>query len=578
MKKTKKARTKAKKKGFTLIELLVCIGIISIVFIIIGYRYTSSRDSATKKMQEVENAELLTNGSLYYKEYENSEDFISYTDDTNTTYSCIRVQSLIDKGYYKNNIKFLDNTISRENTVVKIIEKNGIPTYELVKDYKRDKDCIYYDTSSELTDEDLVINNGEGEVDDKVSLSANISSNPKDKNSYILKLKFTADVFEEIQNIQLPAYVLMVMDVSGSMEDYYVNEKIPSVLPSKCTGWASWFDSDCQQQTVRVLKKKYSNARDASISLTDNIIDKFDDSQVSLINFSLKGSNGIPPTVMRGWAHQKLKTSDFFYPPYYGTDILGALNLAYNEMSALSIPNPDPNGAPTKLVNGENAIKYVVFLTDGKPEAPGVYNDVCRSYTTACANKIAEAAGKVRDEANFVVIGYDLEFDAYKTLASLDEDGTICPESDSVVNGKKYCYYNSDSDNVAGLFDSISSSIESTVNASNITKSEIRVQFDKSIKLYDSNNNLVDNLSIDIDFSDYSNAVMNQEYTYILELNDIDDNDLDCDLNTNQCTYNAKLFEDFYIEILNRDGTTTPIALTNSPYITVHKQLKSYVN
>ena len=68
------------------------------------------------------------------------------------------------------------------------------------------------------------------------------------------------------------------------------------------------------------------------------------------------------------------------------------------------------------------------------------------------ANRIAEAAEKVREEANFVVIGYELQFDAYKTLASLDEEGTICPESDSVVNGKKYCYYNSDSDNVASLF------------------------------------------------------------------------------------------------------------------------------
>lgn len=535
-----------KKKGYTLIELLATIVVLSIVFSIIIYGYSSYIKESKEKIKENEISELINAGSMYYREFENTSQYISYTDEDNVTHSCISVQSLIDMGYYKGNVSFLNEKLTKDNTVIKVKKINGVANYELITNYTKDKDCIYYDFSNELDNNtEIIINNNDNDSD--ISLITNIINNPNDKNSYILKLKFSADVYEKIANYKVPLYVLIVLDRSGSMKG-----------------------------------PKYENARTASISLSKNLIGEFNDySYIELINFSTDVS------VKRSFSNNALEEKDFDLAKDGWTNILDALHLAKTEIDKIT---PNENLEP---------IKYVILLTDGKPETSSSSKTPAEDKRCdvdsiddkrilidekSCYDALKKNAKDIKDtNTNLVVIGYNIKEeleDLYKTIASTDTTGTICPESNYVDNeGTKYCYYSSDSDNISNLFNNISNSIEKTVKSQSISKSTINIEFDESIKIYDLNGNEINNLNIDINFDDDKKEILNKEYEYLISVDKLDDEAFDCNYEEKECVYKSELFKKYYIDLYDmNENKQNELTMTNYPTITINKRLKSYIN
>lgn len=534
-------RKRCEKKGYTLIELLATIVVLGILFIIGMYSYNSYIKRSREKIKEIEVSEIINAAAAYHEEFKNTNKYTSYVDDGKVKSSCISVQSLIDMGYYKGDVSFLNEKLTRDNTVIKVKEVNGVANYELITNYTKDKDCIYYDYSSELENNtEIVMNNNDGESD--ISLSTTIEDNANNKNTYVLKLKFSADVYEKIVNYSAPVYVLLVLDSSGSM----------------------------------VLNNRYTPAVNSSINLSTQLINNVEDSYISLVNFDYTSY------IQRDFQHNVLTNNDF-RPSVSGqlTNILSSLDTAYNLMSKLD----------------SKSIKYVVFLTDGVPAVPSYstsyykssaeYNEysICSNdtITDACTNKLIEYSNRIKNDlkANFVVIGYDISRDIYKTISSIDDTGLICPASDYTVNGKKYCYYNSNSANISSLFNSISNSIVQTVKAQSISESIINIVFDKSISLYDLNGDEVKSLSIDIDFDNGSNtnAILNKEYEYLLSVDKLDDDAFTCDFEKKECIYNSNLFEEYYIDLYDMDKNyLNRLVLDSSPIVTINKKLKSYIN
>lgn len=519
-----KSIKKIKEQGFTLMELLATITIISIIMaIIILTTYNLYIKNSKEKLSKVETKYIIDAANIYYNEFKYKDDYISYYSEDNTRHSCISIMSLINKGYYKNNTSFLDKEITKENAVVKVKDKNGIIDYKFIKNYKKDEDCIYYDLENEIENgTKLVINNDDS--NNKVTVTTDVKKNSSKKNSYIIKLKLSALINEETISYKLPLYTLEVLDNSSSM-----------------TG------------------NKYTNAIAASKTLSNNLIDRIDDSYIGLINFS-KNANW-----RRDFLHQKLTDNDF-EPIGQGTNILSALDLAYEKMKSIS--------------SSDDIIKYIIFLTDGEPYASYKKDPRCNTYSSKCQAALKEYSDKIKNDlkANFIVIGYDINKDIYKTIPSIDKDNAICPNSDYQQDGVNYCYYSSDSSNIASLYNNISNSIEKNVNSQIAKKAQVNANFDKSIKLYNQNGEEEKNLNINVELKE-NGETLEKEYSYTIYVDEIDDSLFTCDYNNKVCTYNSKLFENYYIVLFDKDNNETKrLTLENSPTISIKKELKSYIN
>lgn len=516
---------KLKEKGYTLIELLAIILLILIILSITTYSIVSYIKDSKEKIKNIEVSAIISAAKSYYSEMQNTNNYQSYTDENNIKYSCISVKSLINMGYYKGDISFLNEKLTKENTIIKVKDINKVPSFELITNYTKDKDCIYYDYTTNLDDDtEIKLNN----QDENNSIQLDTKITKQNNNNYILKLKFTADIYEKIEKYTIPLYVLEVLDTSSSMNG-----------------------------------TKYTNALNASLELSNNLIDKFQDSYIGLINFSTEA------TLKRTFSHDKLTKSNFSSASGT-TNILHALDLAYEEMNKVK-PNED-NIEP---------IKYIIFLSDGLPVASYRKDSRCNSYTTNCDTALEEYSSKIKQDLNtyFVVIGYNMNNDIYKKIASQDTKGTICPDSDYIENNTKYCYYNSDSSNINNLFNSITNSIEQTVKSQSLSKSTINIEFNKEIILYDNEGNKINNLNIDIDFNNKTEDILNKEYTYQITIDKTNEDNYTCDYEKKECTYVIDLFKKYNIDLYDLDqNPINKIEIEKTPTITVTKKLKSYIN
>lgn len=106
-----------KKKGFTLIELLATIFIISIIFGIGSYFMLNTINKSKEESNEIAYTNIKTTARIYIEE--NPKDVIwqQNPENTNQSYSCISIKTLISKGLLKNDI----------------LENNTIPNFVIIK-------------------------------------------------------------------------------------------------------------------------------------------------------------------------------------------------------------------------------------------------------------------------------------------------------------------------------------------------------------------------------------------------------------------------------------------------------------
>ena len=213
-----------KNKGFTLVELLAVLIVLVIVFSITLYVYSGFQKESKQTISKIEVAELVNAGTAYYKEFGDTDNYKSYKDKNNQVYSCVSVKSLVDMGYYKPDVEFANSGLSKEKSVVKIVQKsNGVISYELIEDFtKNSSDCVgveYSGSISETTSLDVDNTNSD------VSLKASILKNPSDDDSYILTLTVDADVIKESVDTY-PVYVLVVLDTSNSRNPFLLEVNV----------------------------------------------------------------------------------------------------------------------------------------------------------------------------------------------------------------------------------------------------------------------------------------------------------------------------------------------------------------
>ncbi|MCI6265922.1 MAG: type II secretion system GspH family protein, partial [Erysipelotrichaceae bacterium] len=98
-------KNKCNKKGFTLIELLATILIISLIPGISSYYIISTINTSKEKSEKLAIANIKTTARIYIEENPNDVLWQIDEENTNKSYSCVSIDTLINKGLLKKELK-----------------------------------------------------------------------------------------------------------------------------------------------------------------------------------------------------------------------------------------------------------------------------------------------------------------------------------------------------------------------------------------------------------------------------------------------------------------------------------------
>lgn len=517
---------KKKIKGFTLTELLAVIVVLGLLTAIVIIMYLQYIDRTKENIVKIEERNIINSVSAYYDEFKDTLEYTKedvYEGDTKKTYSCVTLKSLIEKGYFKNDVNFSKTEITKEDTIIKISTVDGVTNYEIINDYDSDNVCKYYKMNTDFDSVSTVT----AETNNSITFDSSVSNIEKKKDLYSLNLGLTLDITELAANF--PVYVLIVMDKSGSMAG-----------------------------------DKYNKAKSAAITLSQSVVGINDNAYIGKFEFDNQVSQIVE------FRHSVLTSSDFGSAGG-NTNIVAGMDQAIEMMSAV----PD------------TAIKYVIFLTDGYPVVttgekhyrtrwlPYEYSHyaICASskVSAECKRTLINYRNRLEElNAKLVVIGYGLKIADYKEVASVDSSGFMCPNP-TIYNGEKHCYYESDSDNIATLFSSISEAILNVVG--NINTGKLRGKFNSAITVYDKDTGEeVRDLVIDISFD--RNAYINtSSYKYMFKVNG---RSFECD-DTN-CVFNSPLVENLTLDLYSQNDVYLQTLNLPSPTLKIDATKDSYLN
>ena len=563
-----------KKRGFTLVELLAALAIMGIIITMSFYSYSSYKKKSEDKLLLIEKEQISLAANAYVRELEMDSNYSYYTNTAGVSKSCISLKRLQEKGFYTGELDFKNKDY--DDAVIKVTKENGVISYDILFDYnaeedeKGEKHCYYYKHAGNVgdaggnfeDDKPIIINGGSGseENNDDIDVETTILQSKDDANSYVMRFQLTADVFAKVsyeKNTYInPIYVSMVLDKSGSMTYNSAGKIDPS-------GVNRWYN--LKIALGNMLNKLetdhgenfYSNVLWFNNNV--NVLKTFDQTMTwDTLNSKLGGIATGPQT-----------------------HIAAGLAEAYASMRKVTDPD---------------AQKYVIVLTDGdatRSDCDTSRSSYCTSSycntITGCADKIKGDPLEVTDGVGAVlmIIGYDFSSDTYKTIASSSEVGSkICPDDDAYVSGgKKYCYYDSTSDEttIVNMFASISESIKENVIPRKVDSAEIVIKFNSHIKFYDDKGVRKTELRIPVDFDNLEETkeILKKVYEYDFST-DIDDDEMVCEISDGEgsCSYTANLFADdgFNLIVTGVDGNVNPVSLGESPSIKITKSLVQYIN
>ena len=490
------------KKGFTLVELLAVIIILALIVSITLYAFTSIIGKSKNTTNKIEAKELIDASMAYYNEYKNTDNY-KYHTVSDVKYSCISVQSLIDKGYYKSNVEFSNDNINT-STVVKIMEqKNGVTDYDITT--SSDSECGYANYSASMDNYSFTKKSNDG----LVVFSGNIKNN--NNGTYDFSLKIDANKIFKTETITNPVYVLIILDRSSS-----------------------------------VLTTKYNRAVDIIKNMSNNLINnhKLENSKIGLISYVRDNT-----AVNREFAHSYLNSE---IPPrdnggdYSNNNMKNIFSLAIDKFN--SIPE-------------KNAMKYLILISDGKGGGNGgsVANNKNRVDGIGAKLITVNLASSSR-----LVSEVGAEF---KKFSSVDD--IFCNKSDYVNNGLHVCYYLPDNTAIENLFNELTTN--STNNNIQFYKSaNIKINFPSYIKIYDNLGNNIKNINYNANFST-NNKLITTKYTIKIDQNTLNDMVLP--------KTKANLFNDFNINLINKDNVSQIIKVTDNVNLNVNKgDIIGYIN
>ena len=516
------------RKGFTLVELLAVIVILGIIIGLTIVLYTGHMNKVKEDITKIEEKNILNSAEAYYEEFKDSGEYIKedvydgLMNSAKTTYSCVTLKSLIEKGYFKPDVKFSDSEIDVNKAIIKISTFNGVSNYEMITNPSSD-DCSFYRLEKNF--ENIGVPT-ETELDNQsVKFDTNISNVNKIRYIYNLDLDLSLETKNIIDNY--PVYVLLVLDKSGSMAG-----------------------------------TKFNNSKSAAIKLSKTVVGINNSSYIGMIQFDNEVSNEID------FRRTPLESKDFANAGG-NTNIIAAFDNALEKMSAL----------PTQ------SLKYVIFLSDGQPYITTTSSIYGRGrlpqkkahYATCTDSKVTdkcrEALVGYRDKLNainttLVIVSYGIKIDSYKQVAALDNSGYYCPNSIK-YDGNSRCYYESNSDQITTLFDSLSNAVS---NLASIKSAQLTGKFNDIITVYDSlTDEVVKELNVNILFDDEIELNENN-YRYLFKIN----NGGVSNCGETSCTFD--ILNDFELKLFNKDGVQLPSPDVSSPQLKVDITPDSYLN
>lgn len=312
-----------------------------------------------------------------------------------------------------------------------------------------------------------------------ISVKKTVSEIDKENGKYNVKFEIKGNPYTENIKVDVPIYVVVVFDTSGSMDDK-VSETVCKKYEEVCKEYkrvcVSWVgdvcvkrENQCQRtetectQSETKSDNKYNLAYNGLRDFAKNLHDKVPDAKFSLVSFAGLDSNyygrnhpenSFDDAKIVGNHFQSydsfmnIKLNDMMLTyngnnstfPYGGTNIQAGLWEASKLLDEI----------PSK-VNGVTPLKYVVVMSDGSPT---YYYDNYKTnsgyktkgsgsgFDSTAQSKAYEQANIIKNKATIYALGYDVgssgnAFNTLNNIASsyVDENG----------NNKKHYYSNDNS-------------------------------------------------------------------------------------------------------------------------------------
>lgn len=344
-----------KKKGFTLIELLAVIAILGIIITIAVVSINATREAAFNKIDEASTNNLKNIGELYYSDHNRKDEYVEYLDNKNNYISCIKITTLIEDGYIK------DNEYEKEiidNYLIKITKNGKNVTSKLIKKEEA-SECYYYQADEESADINVAIGNNNVEEVGDYNLVETITSTGE-KNVFNVTMSFKTKVYKKIEvEKRKKMHVLVMLDESGSMSG-----------------------------------TRFSNAKAAAISMSESLISSNPNAMMGLIEFESSAR-------WMFYGNRAFTSSDFAFGGG-GTDASSAMILAYNKFKEIDNSKDDQiffaillsdggSSNTTSIVNYANLMKemgvYLVTIGYDLYSGYSYYTDIPSSFCGADGNQ-----------------------------------------------------------------------------------------------------------------------------------------------------------------------------------------------
>ena len=246
--------------------------------------------------------------------------------------------------------------------------------------------------------------------------------------TYTITLSVKGTSTTETTENQLPADVVLVVDTSGSMA-WCGGELTSATAGYRCTVCSTWWslfhtESCCTNETDRRLKA----AKAAAKSFVDGLLTDGSQIKVGLADFS-------------GESHQNV-TTQLTDSKATLTDNIDKLSSDHNDGTNYTA---GLKTAQSILRSGNNTQKFVVFISDGKPESSYQQN----------VNGTAVAEELKKSGVTIMTVGIDVSGDMSRYLTAI---------SSTDKNGKPY-YSEAGTDTLGTILTTLKETITSTINA-----------------------------------------------------------------------------------------------------------------
>lgn len=258
-----------KEKGFTLIELLVTIAILALILLVGSYFVFNVFFETEEIMDEISKKMILKAAEQYSIEFRNDERWNEEIDENGNAAFCVTLESLINYGYFNNKkdiLKYKNN-----GYIVEMSLTNGIYSSFLTTRENISSKCQYFLNKTTLSN-----SSGSIDIEENNTNLGKLEYNVEkiDNENYNAHIDFNIGLEKKQMEKNVPVYIALIIDNSGSM------------------------NSD----------SKFENAKEAAITLSNNIINTLDNSYIALVQYTDK------PTLNREFKNTQLQESDFNNP------------------------------------------------------------------------------------------------------------------------------------------------------------------------------------------------------------------------------------------------------------------------